>query len=263
MTDEKTRAVLEEMRAFEKAHRLQGEGGNRSATEMADRLKRWADALEALTAQLARVEAQLSTFGAVDPEWIKRQREQGWPDMHPEDYCHRCGLPNQCWAVESREDWLAATSAWASETGREGICCFQCFTVMYREEAGKDPIWAIRRWQPEPLTVPDGDAREWLIEVLRTITPRLHEPLWTNVLGDQADAILAAFPVLSRAAEPEWEYGTAHADDPQAVRMGYTLEGAQRRVAQWNAADPERKGIVVRAPKRVWEPLPVGGDDGQ
>lgn len=44
----------------------------------------------------------------------------------------------------------------------------------------------------EALTVPDGDARERLIEVLRTITPRLHEPLWTNVLGDQADAILAA-----------------------------------------------------------------------
>lgn len=65
---------------------------------------------------------------------------------------------------------------------------------------------------------------------------------------------------LSRAAapEPEWEYGTAHADDPQAVDMGYSLEGARRRVAQWNASDPERKGIVVRAPKRAWEPLPVG-----
>ena len=49
MTDEEIRAALEEMRAFEKAHRLQGEGGNRSGTEMADRLKRWADALSALT----------------------------------------------------------------------------------------------------------------------------------------------------------------------------------------------------------------------
>ncbi|UOQ57223.1 hypothetical protein MUN78_16460 [Leucobacter allii] len=68
---------------------------------------------------------------------------------------------------------------------------------------------------------------------------------------------------LSRAAapEPEWEYGTAHADDPEAVDMGYTLEGAQSRVAQWNAADPERKGIVVRAPRRVWEPLSTGGND--
>ncbi|MBK0420374.1 hypothetical protein JD276_15195, partial [Leucobacter sp. CSA1] len=57
--------------------------------------------------------------------------------------------------------------------------------------------------KPEALTVPDGDARERLIEVLRTITPRLHEPLWTNVLGDQADAILAVVPALSRAVAPE------------------------------------------------------------
>lgn len=59
MTDEKIRAALEEMRAFEKAHRLQGEGGNRSETEMADRLKRWADALSALTAPDGDVREQL------------------------------------------------------------------------------------------------------------------------------------------------------------------------------------------------------------
>lgn len=127
------------------------------------------------------------------------------------------------------------------------------------------------------LTVPDGDVRELIARTLFIASddfafadrmakawdaPGPHgRQRWYNY----ADAILAAFPVLGTAApEPEWEYGTAHADDPQAVDMGYTLEGAQRRVAQWNAADLERKGIVVRAPKRVWESLPVVGEsDGE
>ncbi len=25
---------------------------------------------------------------------INAQRDAGWPDFHPEDYCHRCGRPN-------------------------------------------------------------------------------------------------------------------------------------------------------------------------
>jgi hypothetical protein len=28
-----------------------------------------------------------------------RQRASGWPDFHPEDYCHRCGNPNPSWWV--------------------------------------------------------------------------------------------------------------------------------------------------------------------
>jgi hypothetical protein len=30
-----------------------------------------------------------------------RQRRDGWPDIHPEDYCHRCGGPNVSWFVDS------------------------------------------------------------------------------------------------------------------------------------------------------------------
>lgn len=75
----------------------------------------------------------------VDPEWIKAQRKQGWPDMHPEDYCHRCGNQNPMWCTD-RDTWLTATEAWATETGREGICCFDCLAQMM---PGKPPIWWI------------------------------------------------------------------------------------------------------------------------
>src|SRR5690606_23608095 len=73
---------------------------------------------------------------AVAPELIEQQREKGWPDFHPEDYCHKCGDridPNWC---ASREDWTAATSVWAQETGREGICCIRCFAGMLSEATG-------------------------------------------------------------------------------------------------------------------------------
>lgn len=77
--------------------------------------------------------------GFVDPSWIKKQRTLGWPDMHPEDYCHRCGIKIPMWCTD-RETWLKATSDWALETGREGICCFHCLAEMM---PGKPPTWWI------------------------------------------------------------------------------------------------------------------------
>lgn len=93
----------------------------------------------------------------VDPDWIKKQREQGWPDMHPEDYCHRCGNVNPSWFT-TRGDWLAATSKWAAETGREGICCPQCFEEMFNEATGsKISLQIIPIYLQGPrATDPDG-----------------------------------------------------------------------------------------------------------
>lgn len=82
----------------------------------------------------------------VDVAWIETQRERGWPDIEPEDYCHRCGTRNILWCAPS-EEWLAATSAWAAETGHEGICCVSCFTEMYREQTGTDPVWILTQWR--------------------------------------------------------------------------------------------------------------------
>lgn len=86
-------------------------------------------------------------MSTVTPEYIKAQREQGWPDIHPEDYCHRCGNRNPLWYAD-RDDWLTATSAWAAETGREGICCPTCFAEMHQQATGRRTIWHIAPFAP-------------------------------------------------------------------------------------------------------------------
>ena len=75
----------------------------------------------------------------VSPNYIEYQRKLGWPDIHPEDYCHRCGVEFDPWYTE-RSTWLDGTRQWSAETGREGICCMTCFTEMYRKE-GKYVQW--------------------------------------------------------------------------------------------------------------------------
>ena len=75
---------------------------------------------------------------------IAREREAGWPTIRPEDYCHRCGARNTSWYV-SREEWLTATTSWAAETGREGICCPACFVEMYEQQTGEVTIWEMRK----------------------------------------------------------------------------------------------------------------------
>lgn len=82
----------------------------------------------------------------VTPEFIAEQRELGWPDIHPEDFCHRCGEKNMLWYAD-REDWQVATEAWAAETGREGICCPRCFAELYEQQTGKTIIWRISPWE--------------------------------------------------------------------------------------------------------------------
>lgn len=81
-------------------------------------------------------------------EWIKAQREEGWPDCHPEDFCHRCGAKNPSWWTD-RETWLAATRSWAAETGREGICCPTCFAEMHEEETGSRVLWHLAPPAPD------------------------------------------------------------------------------------------------------------------
>ena len=85
----------------------------------------------------------------VSPGHIAKQREQGWPDIHPEDYCHGCGARNLPWFVDAREVWLEATAEWAAETGREGICCLNCFVQMHHDHTGERVIWSLSKWTPE------------------------------------------------------------------------------------------------------------------
>jgi len=88
----------------------------------------------------------------VTAEWIKSQRDAGWPDMHPEDYCHLCGARNPSWCVD-REDWVTATEAWAAQTGREGICCPGCFATMHETATGKTTTWELVPFRVERAQV--------------------------------------------------------------------------------------------------------------
>lgn len=78
----------------------------------------------------------------VDPDWIKAQRELGWPDMHPEDYCHQCGAANPLWFAGGSQ-WIRATETWAENTGRDLICCPKCFLDMYETAVGRKMIMQV------------------------------------------------------------------------------------------------------------------------
>ena len=69
---------------------------------------------------------------------INAQRDAGWPDFHPEDYCHRCGRPNGNWFIDLGEP------EWYAVTGGIGIVCPSCFMAM----DGGGLIYELRRWSP-------------------------------------------------------------------------------------------------------------------
>lgn len=55
--------------------------------------------------------------------YIDQQRAEGWPDMHPEHYCHRCGGRNISWWTDA-DTWqkvMPSPDPW------NGIVCVNCF----------------------------------------------------------------------------------------------------------------------------------------
>ncbi len=70
------------------------------------------------------------------PSEIVRQREAGWPDFHPEDFCHRCGRRNICWHVDS-DLWNAVVD------NRPDILCPTCFVADYERKTGERPAWRL------------------------------------------------------------------------------------------------------------------------
>ena len=89
---------------------------------------------------------------SIPPALIEKERRAGWPTIHPEDFCHRCGAKNMLWFADA-PDWNVATRCWAAETGREGICCPLCFAEMYQEATGLTPVWAVRPHFPSEETL--------------------------------------------------------------------------------------------------------------
>ena len=79
-----------------------------------------------LTTRLTQVEAERDALAAIlegnylSLEDQQKQREQGWPDIHPEHFCHKCGFRNlRCWFTPG---------PWPEQFDREnnGIVCPQC-----------------------------------------------------------------------------------------------------------------------------------------
>lgn len=67
----------------------------------------------------------------VDPVLIDAQRERGWPDFHPEDFCHRCGNRNLSWHVDA-DTWNTVMrggdpAGWGDW---QEIICPPCFTEL-------------------------------------------------------------------------------------------------------------------------------------
>lgn len=86
---------------------------------------------------------------------IDRQRSLGWPDFHPEDYCHRCGGRN----VPS---WFTAHALFNEAFGppethpHNGIVCPSCFVTEHERQTGSTTTWELRRWvAPSPASDPE------------------------------------------------------------------------------------------------------------
>jgi hypothetical protein len=77
---------------------------------------------------------------------IDLQRERGWTEFHPEDYCHRCGQRNV-------QAWFADAATWrpTMQVPKEqwnGIVCPQCFTELYAAAFPvPPPIWRLVLFQ--------------------------------------------------------------------------------------------------------------------
>ncbi len=96
---------------------------------------------ETLTIQVSEPVAVAESLPAhVELAEIDHQRFLGWPDFHPEDYCHRCGNRNiPSWSVDSDRFNIAM--------GREhqwnGIICPTCFVDLHEQASGLVTTWRL------------------------------------------------------------------------------------------------------------------------
>lgn len=78
----------------------------------------------------------------VNLEAIDEQRRKGWPDFHPEHYCHRCGHKNVSWYTDAAT-WnqvVLKGDPW------NGIICIPCFIGLAEVQDGPQ-AWRITRDQ--------------------------------------------------------------------------------------------------------------------
>lgn len=75
------------------------------------------------------------------PDEIASQRAAGWPDFHPETYCHRCGNLNvPSWWVDS-DRWNIATAN--DPRTSTVILCPSCFVAAHEAATGLHSTWRL------------------------------------------------------------------------------------------------------------------------
>lgn len=98
---------------------------------------------------------------------IALQHELGWPDFHPEDYCHRCGHRNVSWHAPSPL-WNAVMD-YPNERWN-GIVCMTCF-VQLATERGIEARWRLAFVGVEDAGLPavrsDGYVYDWGTDLWR------------------------------------------------------------------------------------------------
>lgn len=100
---------------------------------------------------------------SVSIEEIDAQREMGWPNFHPEKYCHRCGGMNvSSWYVDS--DRFNAALGHPNDHEYNGIVCPGCFVQLHEEATGMHTTWKLIpdpgtpfRWTPKA----EKENEEW------------------------------------------------------------------------------------------------------
>lgn len=94
----------------------------------------------------------MSATERVDRAVFERERAAGWPNMHPEDFCHLCGGRNVVWWVDS-DRWNLAVEA--LDRGVLEILCPTCFVILWQESTGLTATW---RLVPETIRATDARA---------------------------------------------------------------------------------------------------------
>ena len=96
--------------------------------------------LPAFTGRIRHLDMEVGIPLCVTLEEIERQRDVGWPDWHPEDFCHRCWNRNISWATPA-DVWDPVMRG--GDHGSFGpwgeIICIPCFI----ELSGPGKAWTL------------------------------------------------------------------------------------------------------------------------
>lgn len=77
---------------------------------------------------------------------LNEQRTLGWPDWHPEDYCHRCFETNVSWYVDTPEWTDVMRGGDPDGWGRwQEIICIPCFIALADAHYGNGQAWTMAR----------------------------------------------------------------------------------------------------------------------